>query len=193
MSDYYATLRVQHGRMRTAMVEMGISSLKELSAVSGASYQSVINLFNFTISPQKKNGTWRDPVIKICKALCYEPNDLFPVYMRHEVPTNKIHRFVEHAQLASGIEGQLQLGNRSYLSHDESAILNDVIGKLTPIEQSVLTLRFGLGGNDSMTLDDVAKNISRTHDRVRQIEAKALRKMRKPYNMKMMERITDWG
>ena len=58
--------------------------------------------------------------------------------------------------------------------------LETVLTTLTPREQRVLTLRFGIGDGTPRTLEEVGKVFSVTRERVRQIEAKALRKMRHP-------------
>ena len=65
--------------------------------------------------------------------------------------------------------------------------LSDVIGTLTPREQEVLTLRFGLGDGYSRTLEEVGKKFKVTRERIRQIEAKALRKMRHPTRIRKLE------
>ncbi|MFH1639344.1 MAG: sigma-70 family RNA polymerase sigma factor, partial [Chloroflexota bacterium] len=56
----------------------------------------------------------------------------------------------------------------------------DVLSSLTPREQQVLQLRFGLEDGRSRTLEEVGKKFKVTRERIRQIEAKALRKLRHP-------------
>ena len=58
--------------------------------------------------------------------------------------------------------------------------LEEVLGTLTEREQKVLTLRFGLEDGRARTLEEVGKEFSVTRERIRQIEAKALRKLRHP-------------
>lgn len=58
--------------------------------------------------------------------------------------------------------------------------LIDVLGTLTDREQKVLRLRFGLDDGRSRTLEEVGKEFNVTRERIRQIEAKALRKLRHP-------------
>ena len=58
--------------------------------------------------------------------------------------------------------------------------LEEVLGTLTEREQKVLTLRFGLEDGRARTLEEVGKEINVTRERIRQIEAKALRKLRHP-------------
>ena len=58
--------------------------------------------------------------------------------------------------------------------------LQEVLGTLTEREQKVLTLRFGLDDGRARTLEEVGKVFNVTRERIRQIEAKALRKLRHP-------------
>ena len=62
-----------------------------------------------------------------------------------------------------------------------------VIETLTPREQKVIRLRYGLDDNHARTLEEVGKEFNVTRERIRQIEAKALRKLRHPNRIKRLE------
>ncbi|HWD20358.1 MAG TPA: RNA polymerase sigma factor RpoD [Verrucomicrobiae bacterium] len=64
--------------------------------------------------------------------------------------------------------------------------LGDVLSSLTERERKVLELRFGLGDGYSRTLEEVGKQFRVTRERIRQIEAKALRKMRHPTRIRQL-------
>ena len=64
--------------------------------------------------------------------------------------------------------------------------LSDVLTSLTERERKVLELRFGLGDGYSRTLEEVGKQFRVTRERIRQIEAKALRKMRHPTRIRQL-------
>ena len=64
--------------------------------------------------------------------------------------------------------------------------LGDVLASLTERERKVLELRFGLGDGYSRTLEEVGKQFKVTRERIRQIEAKALRKMRHPTRIRQL-------
>ena len=64
--------------------------------------------------------------------------------------------------------------------------MNEVLKTLTPREESVLKLRFGLEDGRSRTLEEVGKEFNITRERIRQIEAKALRKLRHPSRSKRL-------
>lgn len=65
--------------------------------------------------------------------------------------------------------------------------LVDVLDTLTPREQKVLRLRFGLDDGRARTLEEVGKKFDVTRERIRQIEAKALRKLRHPSRSKKLK------
>ena len=71
--------------------------------------------------------------------------------------------------------------------------LDDVLGSLTEREEKVLRLRFGLGDGYPRTLEEVGSVFNVTRERVRQIEAKALRKMRHPTRSRELKPFLDWG
>ncbi|MBQ8567777.1 MAG: RNA polymerase sigma factor RpoD [Oscillospiraceae bacterium] len=69
--------------------------------------------------------------------------------------------------------------------------LNDVLSTLTEREAKVLRLRFGLEDGRSRTLEEVGKQFDVTRERIRQIEAKALRKLRHPSRSKKVKDFLD--
>jgi RNA polymerase primary sigma factor len=69
--------------------------------------------------------------------------------------------------------------------------LANVLDTLTPREEKVLRLRFGLEDGRSRTLEEVGKEFNVTRERIRQIEAKALRKLRHPSRSKKLKDFLD--
>lgn len=69
--------------------------------------------------------------------------------------------------------------------------LEEVLTSLTPREQKVLKLRFGLEDGRARTLEEVGKEFGVTRERIRQIEAKALRKLRHPSRSKKLKDYLD--
>ena len=69
--------------------------------------------------------------------------------------------------------------------------LGGVLSTLTPREEKVLRLRFGLEDGRPRTLEEVGKEFDVTRERIRQIEAKALRKLRHPSRSKKLKDFLD--
>ena len=79
---------------------------------------------------------------------------------------------IEDEDAVQPLDAAIQSGLRDALTH--------VLGSLTPREERVLRMRFGLGTNSDFTLEEVGQTFSVTRERIRQIEAKALRKLKHP-------------
>jgi len=69
--------------------------------------------------------------------------------------------------------------------------MEDVLGSLTPRERRVLGLRYGLESGRQHTLDEIGSELGVTRERIRQIEAKALRKLRHPSRSKKLKAFAD--
>ena len=65
--------------------------------------------------------------------------------------------------------------------------MKDILDSLSPRERHVLKLRFGLDDGQSRTLEEVGQKFGVTRERVRQIEAKALRKLRHPLRSRKLK------
>ena len=66
-----------------------------------------------------------------------------------------------------------------------------ILSSLTPREERVLRMRFGIGMNSDHTLEEVGQQFSVTRERIRQIEAKALRKLKHPTRAKHLKSFLD--
>ncbi len=67
-----------------------------------------------------------------------------------------------------------------------------VLSTLTPREEKVLRMRFGIGGKSDHTLEEVGQDFNVTRERIRQIEAKALKKLRHPSRAKQLESFVEF-
>ncbi len=94
----------------------------------------------------------------------------------------------EDSHLGDFIEDQNALAPAEAASHQllKEQVM-DVLASLTPRERKVLELRFGLEDGRSRTLEEVGREFHVTRERIRQIEAKALRKLRHPSRSKKLK------
>ncbi|MFO7918007.1 MAG: sigma-70 family RNA polymerase sigma factor [Anaerolineae bacterium] len=81
------------------------------------------------------------------------------------------------------VDGPVEETNKELLREQ----IRESLASLTEREQNILTLRFGLDGGESHTLAEVGERIGVTRERVRQIEAKALRKLRHPTKSRQLK------
>ncbi len=121
-----------------------------------------------------------------------------------DIPVDRVHEILKIAQEPVSLETPIGEEEDSHLGDfipDEDALapaeaaayvllreqLDDVLGTLTDREQKVLKLRFGLEDGRARTLEEVGQEFGVTRERIRQIEAKALRKLRHPSRSKRLK------
>jgi RNA polymerase primary sigma factor len=67
-----------------------------------------------------------------------------------------------------------------------------VLGTLTPREEKIIKMRFGLEDGSEHTLEEVGQSFALTRERIRQIEARALRKLRHPSRCGQLKSFLEW-
>jgi len=92
--------------------------------------------------------------------------------------------FIEDKSVVSPTDSVINLNLSDQTKH--------ILATLTPREEKVLRMRFGIGEKSDHTLEEVGRDFSVTGERIRQIEAKALRKLRHPSRAKKLKSFVDW-
>src|SRR5205814_739761 len=127
---------------------------------------------------------------------------------RMELPLDKVRKVLKIAkepislETPIGEEEDSHLGDfiedKSIVSPSESVIsvnladqTRKVLATLTPREEKVLRMRFGIGEKSDHTLEEVGQDFEVTRERIRQIEAKALRKLRHPSRSKRLKAFVE--
>ena len=106
-----------------------------------------------------------------------------------EMPAERVREIMRIAQDPVSLETPIGEEAASLMLLKEQ--LNEVLSTLTDREAKVLRLRFGLEDGRSRTLEEVGKEFDVTRERIRQIEAKALRKLRHPSRSKKVKDFLD--
>ena len=149
----------------------------------------------------------------------YDPKDIVIAARQHElvkyngIGSVRAHKIIEELQTSGYIytESSQSLGLRrllacigiitDYNSNEEyearaeftperiDTVCDAITATLTPREGEILVLRFGLSGNPPLGLDDCGSRLCVTRERVRQIEAKTLRKLRHPSRTRMIRKF----
>ncbi len=132
-----------------------------------------------------------------------EPN-AEEIAKRMDMPVSKVRKIMKIAQEPISLETPIgeeedsHLGDfiedRQVLSPIESVLVSNlqdqtrrVLKSLTPREEQVLKMRFGVGDGSEHTLEEVGRSFNVTRERIRQIESKALRKLRHPSRAKKLK------
>ena len=130
------------------------------------------------------------------------------IALRMDIPVAKVRKVLKIAQEPISLETPIgeeedsHLGDfiedRNVLSPSEAVInLNlkeqteSVLKTLTPREEKVIKMRFGVGDGSEHTLEEVGQNFAVTRERIRQIEAKALRKLRHPSRSRKLKAFLE--
>jgi RNA polymerase primary sigma factor len=152
--------------------EMGMLPPEDLEAIEGA----------------KSSGEPLDPALRHrVRAAEARVRDIMRIVqepMSLEMPvgsedSSSLGDFIEDESVRGPVDETLR-----QLLHEQMA---DVLDSLTPRERQVLKLRFGLDDGQSLTLEEVGQKFGLTRERVRQIEAKALRKLRHPLRSRKLK------
>jgi RNA polymerase primary sigma factor len=135
-------------------------------------------------TPKELAEKLRMPLEKVSKALkiAKEPLSLETPYGDEE--DSHLGDFIEDKNTILPIDAAIQSNLRE--------ITTRVLASLTPREERVLRLRFGIGTNGDRTLEEVGQQFSVTRERIRQIEAKALRKLKHPSRSKVLRSFLDY-
>jgi RNA polymerase primary sigma factor len=130
------------------------------------------------------------------------------IAQRMDIPVAKVRKVLKIAQEPISLETPIgeeedsHLGDfiedRNIVSPAEAVInlnlkeqTDDVLKTLTPREERVIKMRFGVGEGSEHTLEEVGQNFAVTRERIRQIEAKALRKLRHPSRSRKLKAFLE--
>ena len=199
MKDYNLQIKIRNNYLLKAMRGAGCQTAIDLSRLTGVSSTAIYGLLNIKTIPYRKNMFGhitgiKECVVQIALALNVLPEDLFPPQHLH-IPL--LHNVVESELSLPEIQHFL-MGN--YLDPETEAIenehknllelaVNEALSILTPREEKVLRMRFGIGEKADHTLEEVSQDFTVTQERIRQIEAKALRKLRHPSRRKQLKEL----
>lgn len=191
VKDYRVTIKVRNARIINAFAEKDEQVGAIVAAKIGISYGKLLDLSNLKLSPIKKDGSLIPEVVKLCDYLNKVPTDLFSPDQIFPLETNtaEVDMTAEEVEIlmlpaSGGVNPETLLA-----SNQSKTALNELLDSLTPRESKVLKLKYGMDC-DEHTYESIAQIFDVTRERIRQIEAKALRKMRDPSRSDQL-RVTD--
>ncbi|NQY81614.1 MAG: RNA polymerase sigma factor RpoD [Alphaproteobacteria bacterium] len=175
-----ATTRAIADQARTIRIPVHmIETINKLNRIS----RQILHVRGFEPTPEELAQKLHMPVEKVRKVLkiSREPVSLeAPVGDEED---SQLGDFIEDKNTLSPAEVAIQTSLRESMTR--------VLSSLTPREERVLRLRFGIGMNSDHTLEEVGKQFKVTRERIRQIEAKALRKLKHPARSKKLKNFLD--
>ena len=193
---YRVKITVKNNLLLTAIEQAGYKSAAEFARAIGLTEQKVSALVALRNAPINQDGEFSLNAKRIMEALGAAPSDLWTTeQLNMKLKRNTKEDFFSAPTIQAILGGNVaQLEGSVYEESEKpeevlnkkelKAELEKVLGTLTPRETKVLQLRFGLDGCGEHTLEEIGDMLDIGKERVRQIEAKALRKMRDPSRSK---------
>jgi RNA polymerase sigma factor (sigma-70 family) len=173
-----------NGKMRDARKTKGLSQeqLADMLGMNIAYLQKIEGIRAFPTESQ---------ALQISDILGVDAEILFPKWMKNNTIKGRsnFNYYMDMEQKAFESREVLELTAPTteidlVEQEDLRRVLNEVLNTLNPREKKIIEMRFGLKNEKPKTLEEVSKEFGVTRDRIRQIEARALRKLRHPSRAK---------
>ena len=179
MNDYRVKITIRNERLLAAMEGMGYKSVAEFSRNQGLNSVKVREIFSGKIPPLDREGNPKELTKEILEILNLTIEKAFT---EKQLKGFKKHTFevkIEEEKLLQ-IISPAKNQEIKVIEQEVKSKLSEILSTLTPREEKILRMRFGIGMNTDHTLEEVGLQFSVTRDRIRQIEDKALRKLKHP-------------
>lgn len=185
VEEYRVKITVRNNLIMRAIEEMGYTNLGQFAKCEGIALGGLYDLINLKKSPIGVEGEFSKYAKELMEVLGACPTDLWT----EEQLTLTLKKNSEERQLSKeGLRIALQSTARSLIGlphkdieqKEAEVVIKDMLDSISPRRAKILSLRFGLGGVEEHTLEETAELFDCTRERIRQIEAKALRDMRHP-------------
>lgn len=187
VNEYRVKVSVRNNLLLTALEDAGYTSVASFCRAAGISQNMMGRLIAMKDPPLLNTGEFSALAKKVMEELCALPTELWtPQQLTMKLSTNVAERDLDmngmRAALGVTAEDAFQMleVDDSLFDEERKAKVMDVVDTLTPRERKVLILRFGLDGCKEHTLDEIGPMFKVGKERIRQIEAKALRKLKHP-------------
>lgn len=185
VEEYRVKITVRNNLIMRAIEDFGYTNLGQFAKCEDISLGGLYDLVNLKKAPIGVEGEFSKHAKELMEILGACPTDLWT----EEQLTLTLKKNSEERQLSKeGLRIALQSTARSLIGLPHQAIeqkeaevvIKDMLDSIPRRGAKILALRFGLGGGEEHTLEETAEIFECTRERVRQIEAKALRDMRHP-------------
>ena len=186
--DYRIEIKVKNNRLLTKMEAAGYSSVAKFAEAIGMNRTVIYRIVSMKSAALDEEGYYRPEALRIAEFLNCTPQDIYPpAQMRGTMKENKA-QITANANEVDSLTSSLRTlafsPERKMILDEAKQALKAVMMTLTPKEQRILDLRYGLTYGEEKTLDEVGAMFGVSRERIRQQEMKALRKMRHPSKSK---------
>lgn len=173
-----ADIRLKHGKLWNWLQSHNLS-VQDFAKITGISAGALYNYVAMRDFPRKEKTKM---AIELATGIPCE--ELFPYeYVQFIEHGTKDRRFTITKEIPFAMlpgvnyHESLPAPDRLVEDAEHTQLLENAISQLKPREQEVLRLRFGIGGGDILTLDQIGKRFERSKEVIRQVEKRALEKL----------------
>lgn len=175
--DYRVNIKVRNNRLIEAIEESGGQLGGKWCKANNLNYTRVNDLIRLKSSPLAANKIdLSTTAAKLCEVLNKSPNELWSDDLIHPLVQNNIAVKLSAPELKQIVQYHENEPDKLFAISEMQDKVNDVVNDLDPREKEVIKMLFF----DEYTLEQVGERFDVTRERVRQIEARALRKLRHP-------------
>lgn len=174
--DYVLQIKVKNGPMLRAIRARGFDTVSALSRACGIAQPTLTNFLNLKDPPIGLRGEIKPAVYRLAEFLRCNPMDLFPEqHYRQALKNNKAEVEVSLDEISNveGVIDPLKIEDQK----DTGRVLRAMLELLPPREADVIRRRYGIDGPEQ-TLEEIGEARGVGRERIRQIEAKALRHLK---------------
>lgn len=177
--DYILQVKIRNGPLLRAIRMRGFKNASQFCKACGIHQTIVGKYLSLTTAPINKKGSWMQSALAMAKALRLPPDSLFPEQHLTKALARASGEFEisrEDIVMMLSPDPDDDPAARERLCESVRGLMQS---KLTPREERVLRLRFGFDGKGARTLGECGDQFNLSRDRIRQIEVKALRKLKR--------------
>lgn len=200
MEEFNIKVSVRNNLILQAIKNQGYTNLNKFAKECDVSITGLYGLVNLKEAPLTGEGEFSKSAKELMEALGACPVEL---WTDEQLTMRLRSNTVERELSKEGLQIALQSNARSLIGldypeqeiaeADSVRVISDKLDSLTPREAKILRLRFGFDGGAGHTLEEVGKIFNVTRERIRHIEAGALRKMRHPTRSDDLRNLLDEG
>lgn len=178
--DFEVTVRVRNNRIKERRVALGLSQ-GALAAASEVPRDAIMAYEGLRLDPMGRHG-WKPSARKLAQFFCVPPSELWPeavLAVKHPEATRVMNAVEVRALVAAAEVPSLPSPEETVINAEWAAKIGPMLDLISPMEARILRWRFGLDDEDELTLQEIGDKYNLSAQRIRQLEAQALAKLRR--------------
>jgi RNA polymerase sigma factor (sigma-70 family) len=198
MEEYNVKVTVRNNLILQAIKNFGYTNLNNFAKSTGVSITGLYSLVNLMEPPIGVKGEFIKTAKELMEVLGACPSELWTdEQLTLRLDSNRTERVMSKEALQITLQSSarsligLDYPEQEMVEVEMVKIVQDKLDSLTPREAEILRLRFGFDGGIGHTLEEVGAKFKVTRERIRHIEAHALRKLRHPSRADGLRQFID--